>query len=59
MVHAGNMYRWVDKDGKVHYTDQLPPPEAQSAERKKLGDKGVDLLCQVHGLVRQRRLSRA
>ena len=38
---AGNLYRWVDQDGKVHYTDTLPPPEAKSAERKKLGDKGV------------------
>jgi len=39
---AGNLYRWVDKDGKVHYTDQPPPPDAKSAERKKLGDKGVE-----------------
>jgi Domain of unknown function (DUF4124) len=39
---AGNLYRWVDKDGRVHYTDQPPPPEAKSAERKKLGDKGVE-----------------
>jgi hypothetical protein len=39
---AGNLYRWVDNDGKVHYTDQLPPPDAKSTERKKLGDKGVE-----------------
>ena len=36
---AGNLYKWVDKDGKVHYTDQPPPPDAKTAERKKLGDK--------------------
>ncbi|MBT9612328.1 MAG: DUF4124 domain-containing protein [Burkholderiales bacterium] len=32
------MYRWVDKDGKVHYTDQPPPPnEAKKVEEKKFG----------------------
>lgn len=32
------MYRWVDKDGKVHYTDQPPPPsEAKKIEEKKFG----------------------
>ena len=36
---AGELYKWVDKDGKVHYTDQPPPPEAKTAERKKLGDR--------------------
>ncbi len=37
--HAGELYRWVDQDGQVHYTDQLPPPQARSAERKRLGDR--------------------
>lgn len=32
------MYRWVDKDGKVHYTDQPPPAnEAKKVEAKKFG----------------------
>lgn len=32
------MYRWVDKAGKVHYTDQPPPPsEAKKVEEKKFG----------------------
>ena len=32
------MYRWVDKSGKVHYSDQLPPPsEAKKVEEKKFG----------------------
>lgn len=32
------MYRWVDKAGKVHYTDQPPPPsEAKKIEEKKFG----------------------
>ena len=24
---AQNLYRWVDKNGKVHYSDQPPPKE--------------------------------
>jgi glutaredoxin len=39
---AGKLYKWVDKDGRVHYTDQLPPPEAKTTERKQLGDKASD-----------------
>jgi len=32
------MYRWVDREGKVHYTDQPPPPnEAKKVEEKKFG----------------------
>jgi glutaredoxin len=38
-AHAGQLYKWVDRDGRVNYTDQPPPPEARSAERKRLGDK--------------------
>jgi glutaredoxin len=41
-AHAGELYRWVDQDGQVHYTDQLPPPEARSAQRKRLGDRPGD-----------------
>jgi hypothetical protein len=26
----GQMYKWTDKDGKVHYSDMPPPNEAQS-----------------------------
>ena len=31
------MYRWVDHDGTVHYTDQPPPPSAKKVEEKKFG----------------------
>ena len=31
------LFRWVDKDGSVHYTDQPPPPDAKSSQQKKLG----------------------
>ena len=31
---GAQMYRWVDKDGKVHYTDTPPPAAAKSAEKR-------------------------
>src|SRR5712691_2725285 len=34
---AGNLYRWVDSDGTVHYSDQQPPPSAKDVQQKKLG----------------------
>ncbi len=30
------LYRWVDKDGKVHYTQQPPPPGARNVQKKAL-----------------------
>lgn len=33
---AQEAYRWVGKDGKVHYSDAPPPPEAQKVEPKRL-----------------------
>ena len=36
---AGQLYKWVDKEGKVHYTDQPPTQEVKTQERKKFGDK--------------------
>jgi len=33
-IHAGELYRWVDKSGKVHYGD-VPASEAEQIERKK------------------------
>ncbi len=38
---AGKLYKWMDKNGNVHYTDQPPPPEAKTAEQKKFGDKAT------------------
>ncbi|HYP67777.1 MAG TPA: glutaredoxin family protein [Thiobacillaceae bacterium] len=31
---AGNLYRWVDSAGRVHYSDQVPPPKAKNATQK-------------------------
>ncbi len=31
------MYRWVDRDGRVHYTQTPPPADAKSVQKKALG----------------------
>jgi glutaredoxin len=28
------MYRWIDDSGKVHYSDQAPPPSARNVQKK-------------------------
>ncbi len=33
---AQTMYRWVDKDGKVQYTDMPPPADAKDVQKKTL-----------------------
>ena len=38
-VFAEKLYKWTDQDGNVHYTDQVPPPEASASEHKQFGDK--------------------
>lgn len=34
---SAQMYRWMDSEGRVHYTQTPPPPNAKSAEQKNLG----------------------
>jgi hypothetical protein len=33
---AAQVYKWVDKDGKVQYSDTQPPADATKAEAKKV-----------------------
>ncbi|HVY07250.1 MAG TPA: glutaredoxin family protein [Burkholderiales bacterium] len=41
-AHA-DLYRWVDENGKVQYSDQPPPADARQIEKKKLsGGKASD-----------------
>jgi glutaredoxin len=41
-AQAQTTYRWVGKDGKVHYSDQPPPPsETSEIQKKKLGSGNV------------------
>ncbi len=37
---AKKLYRWVDEDGKVHYSDQIPPDQVKAAH-EKLNAQGV------------------
>jgi glutaredoxin len=42
-VAAQTMYRWVDKEGKVHYTDRPPAPDqATKVEQKRSVLLGAD-----------------
>jgi hypothetical protein len=34
---SAQTYRWVDKDGAVHYTQVPPPPDAKNVQKKNLG----------------------
>jgi hypothetical protein len=36
------LYKWVDDKGKTHYTDKLPPEQAQKS-RSELNTKGVEI----------------
>jgi hypothetical protein len=42
VTKVGKMYKWTDKDGNVHYSDQIPP-EAKEYAREKINDQGVSV----------------
>ena len=33
---AAEMYRWVDQNGRVQYSDTPPPPSAKSVQQRKM-----------------------
>jgi hypothetical protein len=37
-----SVYRWVDKDGKVHYSDTPPPETAKQVTQKRVGAAAPD-----------------
>ncbi|HEX4780869.1 MAG TPA: glutaredoxin family protein [Usitatibacter sp.] len=37
-----NVYRWTDKDGKLHFSDSPPPEDAKDAAQKRMGGGGPD-----------------
>src|SRR2546426_12234772 len=39
----GQAYRWVDQDGRVHYTQTPPPPDGRKAQRKNSRGGGGDV----------------
>ena len=38
---AAQQYRWVDENGRVHYSDTPPPPTAKDVQRKRLKGSAV------------------
>lgn len=41
-VQAQPVYRWVDKQGKVHYSDQPPPADAKQVRQPRLNINTVE-----------------
>lgn len=42
-AQSASLYRWVDNEGKVHYTEQPPPPSAaRKVEEKTIGTAPAD-----------------
>lgn len=39
---AGTAYKWVDEQGKTHYTDQPPPSSARSVQQKRMGANTIE-----------------
>ncbi len=39
---AADLYKWVDAEGRTHYTDQPPPPTAKSVERKSASGNTIE-----------------
>lgn len=37
-----NVYRWVDKDGKVHFSDSPPPDAVKDLQQKRVGGAAID-----------------
>lgn len=42
LAQAQTAYRWVDADGKVHYSDRAPPKTAREVQEKKLNAPAAD-----------------
>lgn len=51
---AGQVYRWVDAQGNVNYTDQPPPPGAKGSTQKSF--KGSSSENSVTGNIEQAKL---
>lgn len=41
-VSAAEVYRWVDKNGRVQYSDQPPPAGVKKSEQRKIGENVID-----------------
>lgn len=50
LLAAAATYRWVDKTGKVHYSDQPPPPEVLKMEERRLRPNVIDTSGQPYAV---------
>jgi glutaredoxin len=41
LTHAQQVYRWVDSDGRVQYSDQPPPPGTKNVQEKNVGGSSI------------------
>jgi hypothetical protein len=42
-AQAAQLYRWVDAEGHVHYTDKQPPKDAKDVEKKRVSTRAGDV----------------
>ena len=50
-ANAQEIFRWVDKDGKVHYGDTLPPPAlVKNLQTKKLSESVIEQQAVPYGV---------
>lgn len=40
LAHA-QPYRWTDENGRIHYTDTIPPASARNVQTRKLHDNSI------------------
>ncbi|MBL8471891.1 MAG: glutaredoxin family protein [Rhodocyclaceae bacterium] len=52
-VPAQQTYRWVDKNGGVHYSDSPPPDDARQVQQKRLGANSIIDTTDMPYLLRQ------
>ncbi len=50
LAASAGVYRWLDKDGKVHYSDKPPPPEVLKMEERKLRQNVIDTAGQPYAV---------
>jgi hypothetical protein len=55
--YAQKLYRWVDENGSVHYSDRIPP-EHSTQSRDLLNDQGVTVGSEEGALTEEERLAR-
>ena len=47
---AQTTFRWTDKEGRVHYSDQPPPADARNVQKKMVGGQYVETGSTSFGL---------